>query len=140
MAESVWRIPLADVDMGEPEIAAVTEVLRSGWLTMGEKTQAFEAAMAARLGVRHAFAVANCTVALHLAYAALGLGPGDEVIMPALTFVATANALLLTGATPVFADVVGMHDLTIDPAAVEALITPRTRAIAVMHYGGYACD
>src|SRR6476469_10574113 len=140
MAESVWRIPLADVDMGEPEIAAVTEVLRSGWLTMGEKTQAFEAAMAARLGVRHAFAVANGTVALHLPYAALGLGPGDEVILPALTFVATANAATYTGATPVFADICGLHDLNIDPADVARRITPRTRAICVVHYAGYPVD
>ena len=135
-----WRISLSDIDLGDAEIAAVERVLRSKWLSMGAVTQAFEAAFAEFLGLRHAFAVANCTVALHLAYAALGLGPGDEVIMPALTFVATANALLLTGAAPVFADVVGMHDLTIDPVAVEALITPRTRAVAVMHYGGYACD
>jgi dTDP-4-amino-4,6-dideoxygalactose transaminase len=140
MAESVWRIPLADVDMGEPEIAAVTEVLRSGWLTMGEKTQAFEAAMAARLGVRHAFAVANGTVALHLAYAALGLGPGDEVILPALTFVATANAATYTGATPVFAEIRGPHDLNIDPTDVARRITPRTRAICVVHYAGYPVD
>jgi len=135
-----WRIALSDIDLGEAEIAAVERVLRSKWLSMGPLTAEFESAFAAFVGARHAIAVANCTVALHLAYAALGLGPGDEVIMPALTFVATANALLLTGATPVFADVRGLDDLTLDPDAVAALITPRTRAIAVMHYGGYACD
>jgi dTDP-4-amino-4,6-dideoxygalactose transaminase len=135
-----WRIALSDIDLDEAEIAAVERVLRSKWLSMGPLTQEFEAAFAAFVGARHAIAVANCTVALHLAYAALGLGPGDEVIMPALTFVATANALLLTGATPIFADVRGLDDLTLDPEAVAALITPRTRAIAVMHYGGYACD
>jgi len=140
MSDSLWRIPLADIDLGEPEIAAVTAVLRSRWLTMGEQTQAFEAAMAHKLGVRHAFAVANCTVALHLAYAALGLETGDEVIMPALTFVATANAATYTGAVPVFAEVCGPHDLTLDPADVARHITPRTRAIAVMHYAGYPVD
>jgi len=135
-----WRIALSDIDLDDAEISAVERVLRSKWLSMGAVTQEFEAAFAEFLGVRHAFAVTNCTVGLHLAYAGLGLGPGDEVIMPALTFVATANALLLTGAMPVFADLVGANDLTLDPAAVAAAITPRTRAIAVMHYGGYACD
>lgn len=134
-----WRIALSDIDLAEADIAAVGDVLRSKWLTMGAVTQQFEREFAAYCGVRHAIAVANCTVALHLAYAALGLGPGDEVIMPALTFVATANALLATGARPVFADVAGLGDLTIDPAAIEAAITPRTRAITVMHYGGYPC-
>ncbi len=140
MSENLWRIPLADIDLGEPEIEAVTAVLRSRWLTMGERTQAFEAAMAEKLGVRHAFAVANCTVALHLAYAALDLARGDEVIMPALTFVATANAATYTGAVPVFAEVRGPHDLTVDPADVARRITPRTRAITVMHYAGYPVD
>ena len=88
----------------------------------------------------HALAVSNGTAALHLAYAALGLGPGDEVIVPSLTFVATANAIRYTGATPVFADVTGLDDLTISPADIAAKITPRTTAIAVMHYGGYLCD
>lgn len=135
-----WRITLSDIDLGDAEIAAVERVLRSKWLSMGAVTQEFEAAFAEFVGARYAFAVANCTVGLHLAYAALDLGPGDEAIMPALTFVATANALLTTGATPVFADVAGAHDLTLDPAAVAQAITPRTRAIVVMHYGGYACD
>lgn len=140
MAESLWRIPLADIDMGDEEIEAVTAVLRSRWLTMGEKTAAFEAAMADRLGVGYAFAVANGTVALHLAYAALGLEPGDEVILPSLTFVATANAATYTGAVPVFAEVHGPHDLNIDPADIAMRITPRTRAICVVHYAGYPVD
>ncbi len=140
MAESIWRIPLADIDIGEEEIEAVTEVLRSRWLTMGEKTQEFEAAMAAKLGARHAFAVANGTVALHLAYAALGLQPGDEVIVPSLTFVATANAATYTGAVPVFAEINGPQDLNIDPADIARKITPRTRAIALVHYGGFPAD
>jgi dTDP-4-amino-4,6-dideoxygalactose transaminase len=106
---------------------------------MGEVTQTFEAEFAAYLKIKHAFAVSNGTTALHLAYAALGLGPGDEIILPSLTFVATANAALYTGATPVFADISSLDDLTISPEAIESKITPRTKAIGVMHYGGYPC-
>lgn len=135
-----WRIPLADVDLGPEEAEAVAAVLRSKWLSMGEVTQRFEQAFAAYLGARHALAVSNATAALHLANAALGLGPGDEVIVPSLTFVATANAVTYTGATPVFADITSDQDLSIDPRAIEAAITPATRAIVVMHYGGYLCD
>lgn len=135
-----WRIPLSDIDLGPEEQAAVAAVLDSKWLTMGGLTQRFEQAFAAHLGVGHAIAVSSATAALHLACAALGLGPGDEVIVPSLTFVATANAVRYTGATPVFADITGDDDLGLSPAAVEAALTPRTRAIMVMHYGGYVCD
>ncbi|MCX6078412.1 MAG: DegT/DnrJ/EryC1/StrS family aminotransferase [Chloroflexi bacterium] len=106
---------------------------------MGEVTQRFEQAFAETIGVRHAFAVSNGTVALHLACLAVGLQPGDEAIVPGLTFVATAACVRYVGATPIFADIVGPDDLTISPASIEALITPRTRAILVMHYAGYAC-
>lgn len=135
-----WRVPLSDVDLDEEEIQAVTDVLRSKWLTMGEVTQRFEQSFAEYLSVRHAFAVSNATVALHLANAALGICSGDEVIVPSLTFVATANAVKYTGATPVFADIASEADLGISPAAIEAAISPATRAITVMHYGGYPCD
>lgn len=135
-----WRLPLSDLALGQEEVDAVQAVLRSGWLSMGEVTQRFEREFAAYLGVRHAVAVSSATAALHLANAALGLGPGDEVIVPALTFVATANAVLYTGATPVFADITAEDDLGISPGAIEAAITPATRAIVVMHYGGYMCD
>lgn len=135
-----WKVPLSDIDLGEEEIAVVEQVLRSRWLSMGEMTARFEQAAANFLGSKYAFAVSNGTTALHLAYAALGLGPGDEVIVPSLTFVATANAILYTGAIPVFADLVSLDNLTISPEAIEQCITPRTRAIAVMHYGGYLCQ
>ncbi len=135
-----WRVPLADVVIGPEEIAAVHDVLRSGWLSMGPVTAAFEAAFAERIGVAHAIAVSNGTAALHLAHAALGAGPGDTVICPSLTFVATANAIRYTGATPVFADIAGAHDLNISPAAIVAKIDDRTKGICVVHYGGYACD
>ena len=133
-------IPLFDVELGDREIAAVEATLRSGWLTMGPRTQEFEAAFAEHIGVKHAVALSSCTAALHLAYLAAGVGPGDEVIAPAITFVATANAARYCGATPVLADVVGQHDLGLDPDDVAARITPRTKAVCAVHYGGYAAD
>ena len=135
-----WRIPLSDMDLGLEEMSAVQEVLQRRWLTMGEVTQEFEREFAAYVGTRHTLAVANGTTALHLACLAVGLGPGDEAIVPSLTFVATANAIRYTGATPVFADIIGENDLNISPQSLEHLLTERTRAIVVVHYGGYACD
>jgi dTDP-4-amino-4,6-dideoxygalactose transaminase len=134
-----WKVPLSDIDIGPDEIEAVAEVMRSRWLTMGPRTEQFEQAFANLHGAAHAVAVSSCTAALHLAYAALDIGPGDEVIMPAMTFVATANAAVVCGATPVFADIIGEDEPTVDPNQVASLITPRTRAIAVVHYAGYAC-
>jgi dTDP-4-amino-4,6-dideoxygalactose transaminase len=135
-----WKIPLADTDLGPEEEAAVLAVLRRGWLTMGEETGAFEEEFAAFTGTKHAIAVTNCTAALHLACLALELGPGDDVIVPSLSFVATANAVRYTGAAPVFADIVSEDDPCISPEDIAAKITERTRAIIVMHYAGYACD
>lgn len=135
-----WRIPLSDIDLNSQEENAVNIVLESKWLTMGPITQAFEEAFAAYVGAKHAIAVTNATAALHLACLVAGLGPGDEAIVPSLTFVATANAVRYTGATPVFADIVSEQDLTISYRSIEKAITRRTRAILVMHYGGYACD
>lgn len=135
-----WQVPLSDLDFGTEEKDAVLKVLENGWLAMGEVTQEFEQEFATMTGVSHAIAVTNGTASLHLACAALGLGPGDEVIVPSLTFVATANAILYTGATPVFADITSATNLNISPASIEERITPRTRAIMVMHYGGYPCD
>ena len=135
-----WRVPLSDIDFGPEETAAVQQVLASRWLTMGAITQQFEQEFAEYTRARHAIAVTNATAALHLACVAIGLGPGDEVILPSLTFVATANAVRYTGATPVFADIEGETNLNVSPQSIEACITPRTRAILVVHYGGYACD
>jgi len=139
-ANPTWRIPLADVDLGPEEEAAVLDVLRRGWLSMGEVTAAFEAEFAALTGARHALAVTNCTAALHLAGLALGWGPGDEVIVPSLTFVATANAVRYTGATPVFADITGESDFSLSAQDAAERITPRTKAIIVVHYAGHAAD
>jgi dTDP-4-amino-4,6-dideoxygalactose transaminase len=136
----VWKIPLSDLDYGEEEEKAVLGVLRSRWLTMGDVTHRFEKAFADYCGVKHAMAVSNGTVALHLACLAAGIGPGDEVIVPALTFVATVACVRYVGATPVFADVNSYDDLTLSPISAESLITSRTRAIILMHYGGYMCN
>jgi dTDP-4-amino-4,6-dideoxygalactose transaminase len=135
-----WRIPLSDIDFDSQEEQAVLQVVKSRWLTMGALTQQFEQEFAAYVHVRHAIAVTNATAALHLACVATGIGPGDEVIVPSLTFVATANAVRYTGATPVFADIESEDCLNISPRSVEACISGRTRAILVVHYGGYACD
>jgi dTDP-4-amino-4,6-dideoxygalactose transaminase len=120
--------------------AAVDEVMRSGWWSMGPKVLAFEAAFAEFCGVRHALAVANGTAALHLALLAAGCGPGDEVILPSLNFVAAANTIAHTGAAPVFCDILGPGDLNLDPGDVEAAVGPRTKAVVVLHYGGFPCD
>lgn len=135
----IWKIPLTDVQLGEEEIDAVARVLRGKWLCMGPVTEEFESAFARRVGVKHAIAVCNCTAALHLANLALGIGIGDEVVCPSLTFVATSNAIRYVGATPILIDPVSRDDLTIDPAKVEAAITPRTKAIVVVHYAGFSC-
>jgi dTDP-4-amino-4,6-dideoxygalactose transaminase len=130
-------IPLSDLRLEPSDIEAVADVLRSGWLTMGPRIQAFEEAFAEHLSCRHAVAVCNGTAALHLAYVAAGVGPGDEVIVPSFTFAATASAVLYCGGTPVFADIVGPESPVIDPAEVARLITPRTKAVAAVHYAGY---
>lgn len=134
-----WRVPLFDTDLGQGELDAVTRVLRSGWLTMGEETKAFEREFAGFLGVKHAFLVSNCSTALHLAHHVLGAGRGDEILCPSLSFVATANSIVQTGATPVFVDVASRDDLTVSPEDLERRLTSRTRGIVVMHYAGYPC-
>lgn len=136
-----WKYALSEPDLGEPEIAAVVDCVQSGWLSMGPRARAFETAFAEMHGVKHAFAVANGTAALHIALTALGVGrePADEVIQPAMNFVAAANMTRVVGAKQVFADIVSLTEPTIDPVEVEKRITANTRAIIVMHYGGYAC-
>ncbi|HVQ59341.1 MAG TPA: DegT/DnrJ/EryC1/StrS family aminotransferase [Solirubrobacterales bacterium] len=131
-------IPVFDVRLEESHVEAVAATLRSGWLTMGPRIQEFEAEFAEHLGTPHAIAVSSCTSALHLAYLAAGIGPGDEVIVPGITFVASAAAVRYCGGTPVLAEIAGQGDLGLDPADVEARIGPRTKAICAVHYGGYA--
>lgn len=131
-----WQVPLADVVVPEDDIAVVAEVYRSGWLSMGPRTAELERALAEYTGAPHALAVANGTAALHLLCLAAGLGPGDEVVVPSLTFVASVNAIAYTGATPVFADIAALDRPWTPAAAVEAALTPRTRAIMAVAYGG----
>jgi dTDP-4-amino-4,6-dideoxygalactose transaminase len=140
MSESVWRVPLSDIEIDDELMAVADRTLRSGWWSMGPRVAEFEEAFAAYVGSRHAFAVSSGTSALHLALAACGCGPGDEVIVPSLTFVAAANTVRHAGAEPVFCDVNGAHDLNLDVGSLEGAIGPRTKAIAVLHYGGYPCD
>ena len=135
-----WRVPLSDIDFGPEETAAVQEVMSSRWLTMGSITQEFEQEFAAYAHAKHAIAVTNATAALHLACLALGIRSGDEVIVPSMTFVATANAVRYVGAVPVFADIGNEDDLNIDAESILENITSRTKAIIVVHYAGYACD
>jgi dTDP-4-amino-4,6-dideoxygalactose transaminase len=130
-------IPLFDLRLRDEDIEAVVQALRSGWLTMGPRTQAFEQAFAAHVGVRHAVAVSSCTAALHLAYLAAGVGPGDEVVVPSYTFVATVAAVLHCGGTPVFADILGAEDLSLDPEDVRRCLSSRTKAVACVHFAGY---
>jgi dTDP-4-amino-4,6-dideoxygalactose transaminase len=134
-----WRIALADVFLDERERAAVDDVLRSGWLSMGPLTERFEADFAERVP-GYAVAVTNGTAALHLAAAALGIGPEDEVICPTLTFVASAAAMAQTGATVRLADSTSLDDFSIDPDEIERLVTSRTKALVVVHYGGAPVD
>ena len=136
---SDWRIPLSDLDYGPEEEAAVLRVLKSKWLSMGPEVQAFEKEFAELLGARYAFAVSNGTAALHLSYLALGLGPGDEIIQPAINFVAAANMTVAVGSAPVFTDIISLDEPTLDPSDCEQQITPQTKAVVVMHYGGYLC-
>jgi dTDP-4-amino-4,6-dideoxygalactose transaminase len=137
-AESFPELPLFDLQLQPQDLEAVAETLRSGWLTLGPRTAAFEEAFAAQLGARHALAVSSCTAALHLAYLAAGVGPGDEVVVPSFTFTATAAAALYCGGTPVFAEIVSRERPSLDPEDVERRITPRTKAVCVVHYAGYA--
>jgi dTDP-4-amino-4,6-dideoxygalactose transaminase len=138
--ESTWRVPLSDVLVHDEIREAVVDAVGSGWWSMGPRVAEFEREFADFIGIDHALAVANGTAALHLALLAAGVGPGDEVVLPSLNFVACANTIGHVGATPVFCDVRGADDLNLDPADFEAAIGPRTKAIVVLHYGGYACD
>ena len=132
-------LPFFRPSHGEDEIAAVVETLRSGWLTVGPRTQTFRQAFLDHMGLAHGWPVNSCTSGLFLALKILGLGPGDEVITSPNTFTASVNVIHHVGATPVLADI-ELISYGLDPAAVEAAITPATRAILAVHYGGQLCD
>jgi dTDP-4-amino-4,6-dideoxygalactose transaminase len=135
-----WKVPLSDLSFDEREERAVIDVLKSRWLSMGEQTQRFEKEFAAFTGTKNAVAVSSCTAAMHIAHAVLGAKPGNEVILPSLTFIATVNTVLATGATPVFADVESLDNWCISARTIEPLINPKTVGVAVMHYGGYPAN
>jgi dTDP-4-amino-4,6-dideoxygalactose transaminase len=140
MTEGRWQVPLSDVATDDELVRAAADTVKSGWWSMGPRVAEFEEEFAALCGSSHALAVANGTAALHLALLAVGCGPGDEVLVPSLNFVAAANTIVHTGATPVFVDIGSDDDLNMDPVDVEAAITPATKAIVVLHYGGYSAD
>ncbi len=141
METSGWTIPLFELNYDERELRAAMEVIRSGWITMGDKTQSFEKAFAEFLG--HGVlctATSSGTAALHMALLAIGAGPGDEVILPALTFVADINVVRIVGASPIVVDCLSREDWNISPAGIAAALTPRTKAVLIVHYAGYSCD
>lgn len=133
------RFAIARPELGEPEWQAVREVIESGWITQGPKVAEFERAVAEYCGAAHAVAVSSCTTALHLSLVCSGIGPGDEVIVPSMSFIATANAVVHAGATPVFAEV-DPETFNLDLADVRARLTPRTRAIIAAHQLGLPVD
>lgn len=133
-------IPVFDLRIEQEDLDAVEETLRSGWWTMGPRVEEFELRFAEHLGCHHVVATSSCTTALHLALLTAGVGPGDEVIVPSFTFVATVATVMQAGATPIFAEIVGQDDLCMDPEHAESLIGPRTKAILPVHYGGYAAS
>lgn len=135
-----YKIPLFDLNFDEKEEQAALETIQSRWISTGPKTAAFENKFSEMFKVKHAVALSNCTVALHLAMKLLDINEGDEVICPSLTFVATCNAIRYVKAVPVFADVTSNDDLTINPLDIERKITSKTKAIIVMHFGGFACN
>jgi dTDP-4-amino-4,6-dideoxygalactose transaminase len=132
-----WRVPLADFRIAEDDLAAVVATYQSGWLTMGPRTAEFERLFVDYTGAADAIAVSSGTAALHLVCLTAGLGPGDDVIVPSLTFVATVNAIAYTGARPVFADVAAVDQPWLSAGACERVITERTRAVLTVAYGGH---
>ena len=136
-----WKVQLFKLNYDEREYSAVMDTLKSGWITMGQRTLDFEEAYAQELGEgSKCVAVSNGTAALHIAVLACGVKPGDEVIVPSLTFIADLNSVRVSGGEVVIGDVTSLEDWAMDPADIEAKITPKTKAVMIVHYAGYACD
>lgn len=137
IAAAAPSIPVFDLRIEQEDLDAVEATIRSGWWTMGPRVEEFERVFAEHLGSKHVVATSSCTTALHLALLAAEVGPGDEVIVPSFTFVATVATVMQTGATPIFADIGGQDDLCMDPDHAASLVNERTKAIMPVHYGGY---
>jgi dTDP-4-amino-4,6-dideoxygalactose transaminase len=135
-----WKIALADLDFDQHELNQALKILKSKWLTMGEMVEKFEKRFARFLGVKYCIATASGTGALHLALKSLGLKPSDEVLVPAITFVASANAILYNGARSVFVDSTSLDDFNISVEDLKRKITRRSKAIVVLHYAGYIAN
>lgn len=135
-----YKIPLFDLNYGSDEIQALTDTINDNWISTGPRCEKFEADFASALASPFALTVDNCTNALFMALMALDIGPGDEVLVPSLTFVATVNSVKYVGATPVFCDITSSENLCISAKEIEAKITLRTKAITVMHYAGFPCE
>ena len=131
-------LPFSLPTIGDEEIAEVIDTLKSGWITTGPKAKLFEERFAEYVGAEEALAVSSCTAGLHLAMHVFGVGPGDEVIVPSMTFCSTVNEIVHLGAKPVMVDC--REDLNIDPDAIEAAITPKTKVILPVHHGGQPCE
>ncbi|MGE0918642.1 DegT/DnrJ/EryC1/StrS family aminotransferase [Trichlorobacter lovleyi] len=136
----MYKIPLFDLNFGEEEGDAVMKTIRSNWISAGPRCEELETLFASMLDVKYAVTLANCTSALHLACLVLDIGPDDEVICPSLTFAASVNCIRYVGARPVFCDISSAEDLNIDPDRIAALITPKTKAIVVVHMAGFPAD
>ena len=135
-----WKVTLSDLNFDQRERKMVDRVIRSKWLTMGETVERLEKEFAEFIGTKHAIAVSSGTAALHLAMRVLNIKSNDEVIVPSLSFVASSNAILYVGAKPVFVDINGLNDFNLSCDDLKKKITPKTRAIVVVHYGGYLAD
>lgn len=135
-----YKIPLFQLNFGEEEIQAVTDTIRSKWISTGPKCEEIESIFQESLSVNYALSVSNCTDALHLACIICGIKEGDEVICPSLTFAASVNCIRYVGATPVFCDIKSLEHINIDADSVEKLITPKTKAIIVVHMAGFPAE
>lgn len=135
-----YKIPLFNLNFDEREAQAAYETIKSGWISTGPKNAELEQMFVDMWGVKYAVSMSNCTDSLHVCCMVCGFGPGDEVIVPSLTFAASCNCVRYVGATPVFADIVGPNHINIDPKDIEAKITPRTKGIVVVHMAGYPAD
>lgn len=135
-----YKIPLFKLNFDEEEVQAVTETIRSKWISTGPKCEELETTFAKMLDVKYAVSLSNCTDALHLACIINGIGEGDEVLCPSLTFAASVNCIRYVNATPVFCDISGVDNMNIDPSDIKKKITPKTKAIIVVHMAGFPCE